>query len=125
MTERQAVELNYERSRRMLVVVFDDGEQFELPAQYLRTHSPSAEVRGHGYSEPKLMTGKEEVDITAIEPVGSYAVQITFDDGHDSGIYSWDFLYRLAHNERANKARYRQRLVEAGLAADSTGADEP
>ena len=97
MTDRQAVELNYERSRRVLVVVFDDGERFELPAEYLRTHSPSAEVRGHGYSEPKLMTGKENVDITAIEPVGSYAVQITFDDGHDSGIYSWAFLYDLGH----------------------------
>ena len=110
MTERQAVELRYERSRRVLVVAFDDGEQFDLPAEYLRTHSPSAEVRGHGYSEPKLMTGKENVDITAIEPVGSYAVQITFDDGHDSGIYSWAFLYDLGKNMEANLARYAERL---------------
>ncbi|WP_376697327.1 gamma-butyrobetaine hydroxylase family protein [Wenzhouxiangella sp. EGI_FJ10305] len=115
MTDRQAVELRYERSRRMLVVNFDDGEQFELPAEYLRTHSPSAEVRGHGYSEPKLMTGKEDVDISAIEPVGGYAVQITFDDGHDSGIYSWSFLYDLGENMDSNLDRYRQRLSEAGL----------
>jgi len=115
VTDRQAVELNYQRGRRVLVVVFDDGEQFELPAEYLRTHSPSAEVRGHGYSEPKLMTGKENVDITAIEPVGSYAVQITFDDGHDSGIYSWAFLYDLGIQMESNLARYRQRLKEAGM----------
>jgi DUF971 family protein len=94
-------------------VSFDDGERFELPAEYLRTHSPSAEVRGHGYSEPKLMTGKEDVDITAIEPVGSYAVQIAFDDGHDSGIYSWAFLYDLGCRMESNLARYRQRLKEA------------
>lgn len=115
MNERQAVELNYERGRRVLTVIFDDGEQFELPAEYLRTHSPSAEVRGHGYSEPKLMTGKENVDISAIEPIGSYAVQIRFDDGHDSGIYSWSFLYDLGQNMESNRARYRQRRSEAGL----------
>lgn len=115
MTDRQADELHYERSRRVLVVAFDDGEQFELPAEYLRTHSPSAEVRGHGYSEPKLMTGKEDVNIKAIEPIGSYAVQITFDDGHDSGIYSWSFLYDLGSRMESNLARYRQRLEEAGM----------
>jgi len=115
MSDCQAVELHYERSRHVLVVTFDDGEQFELPAEYLRTHSPSAEVRGHGYSEPKLMTGKENVGISAIEPVGSYAVQIRFDDGHDSGIYSWSFLYDLGENMAANVDRYRQRLSEAGL----------
>ncbi|WP_376689821.1 gamma-butyrobetaine hydroxylase family protein [Wenzhouxiangella sp. EGI_FJ10409] len=115
MSERQAVDLNYERGRRILTVTFDDGEQFELPAEYLRTHSPSAEVRGHGYSEPKLMTGKENVDISAIEPIGSYAVQIRFDDGHDSGIYSWSFLYDLGSRMESNLARYRQRLKEAGV----------
>ncbi|RFF29730.1 gamma-butyrobetaine hydroxylase-like domain-containing protein [Wenzhouxiangella sediminis] len=115
MSGVEALELHYERSRRTLIVSFDDGERFELPAEYLRTHSPSAEVRGHGYSEPKLMTGKENVDITAIEPVGSYAVQITFDDGHDSGIYSWAFLYDLGSRMESNVARYRQRLKEAGM----------
>lgn len=118
MIDRQAVELRYERSRRVLVVAFDDGEQFELPAEYLRTHSPSAEVRGHGLSEPKLLTGKKDVDITAIEPVGSYAVQIRFDDGHDTGIYSWSFLYDLGRNMDVNLARYRSRLSDAGLDED-------
>lgn len=112
MSERQAVDLTYERGRRVLTVTFDDGERFELPAEYLRTHSPSAEVRGHGYSEPKLMSGKENVDISAIEPIGSYAVQIRFDDGHDSGIYSWSFLYDLGQNMEANLARYAERLQQ-------------
>ena len=109
MTAPEPVELRYERSRRTLVVTFDDGARFELPASYLRTHSPSAEVRGHGQSEPKVMTGKERVDIRAIEPIGSYAVQIVFDDGHDSGIYSWSFLYDLGQNMDANLARYAER----------------
>ena len=115
MTEPQASEIHYERSRRTLVVHFDDGRSFSLPAEYLRTHSPSAEVRGHGYSEPKLMTGKEDVDIVSIEPVGSYAVQIGFDDGHDSGLFSWSFLYDLGENMDRYRARYRQRLSDAGM----------
>lgn len=110
MSERQATEITYERSRRVLVVRFDDGAHFELPAQYLRTHSPSAEVRGHGLSEPKLMTGKENVAITAIEPIGSYAVQLRFDDGHQTGIYTWSFLYDLGRNMERNLARYAERL---------------
>jgi len=113
MTE--ATELHYERGRRTLVVCFDDGATFELPAEYLRTHSPSAEVRGHGLSEPRLMTGKDNVGIAAIVLVGSYAVQIVFDDGHDSGIYSWSFLYDLGNRMESNLARYRQRLKEAGM----------
>ncbi|MFU8878429.1 MAG: gamma-butyrobetaine hydroxylase-like domain-containing protein, partial [Wenzhouxiangellaceae bacterium] len=76
----------------------------------------SAEVRGHGLSEPKLLTGKAGVDIVRIEPVGSYAVALIFDDGHNSGIYAWDFLYRLGREMDHNKSRYRQRLQEAGLA---------
>lgn len=111
----EATDLHYERARRTLVVSFDDDAVFELPAHYLRTHSPSAEVRGHGLSEPKLMAGKEEVDITAIVPVGSYAVQLVFDDGHDSGIFSWAFLYDLGRQMESNLARYRQRLKEAGM----------
>jgi len=125
MTTPRLEHLHLDRSRRVLICQWADGTSAALDCAYLRTHSPSAEVRGHGLSEPKLLTGKEQVNICRIEPIGSYAVALIFDDGHDSGIYSWDFLYRLAHNERANKARYRQRLVEAGLAADSTGADEP
>lgn len=115
MSERQAVELRYERERKTLVVEFDNGESFELPAEYLRTHSPSAEVRGHGLSEPRLMRGKDNVDITAIEPIGSYAVQIVFDDGHDSGIYAWSFLYDLGRNKDANLARYAERLQQQDM----------
>lgn len=115
MSEPALVELRLERARRMLVCEFDDGNRFELPCHYLRTHSPSAEVRGHGLSEPKLLPGKDEVNITAIEPVGNYAVVLKFDDGHDTGLYSWSFLFDLGHNMEANLARYRRRLEEAGL----------
>ena len=109
------IEIRLERARRVLVCEFADGQVFELDCEYLRTHSPSAEVRGHGLSEPKLLTGKEGVNIEAIEPIGSYAVALRFDDGHNTGIYSWDFLYRLGRDMQVNKDRYRQRLVEAGL----------
>jgi len=115
MSAPELVELTLQRGRGVLVCRFANGERFELDCQYLRTHSPSAEVRGHGLSEPRLMTGKEEVGIERIEPIGSYAVALVFDDGHDSGIYSWEFLYRLGRDMQANKARYRERLVEAGL----------
>jgi DUF971 family protein len=118
MNAPEPVELRLEKSRRVLVVEFDDGRLFELPCEYLRTHSPSAEVRGHGLSEPKLMSGKEQVNIERIEPVGSYAVQLVFDDGHDSGIYSWGFLYDLGVNMEANRARYGQRLADAGGTRD-------
>ncbi len=111
----EPVELRLERGRRVLVIVYDDEKVFELPCEYLRTHSPSAEVRGHGLSEPKLMTGKHEVNIDRIEPVGSYAVALHFDDGHDTGIYSWSFLYELGSNMAANQARYRERLEAAGM----------
>ncbi len=106
----EPVELRLERGRRILIVEFDNGQIFELPCQYLRTHSPSAEVRGHGLSEPKLLTGKESVNIERIEPIGSYAVCLHFDDGHNTGIYSWQFLYELGVNMQENLIRYQRRL---------------
>ncbi len=106
----EPVELRLERGRRILIVEFDNGQSFELPCQYLRTHSPSAEVRGHGLSEPKLLTGKESVNIERIEPIGSYAVCLHFDDGHNTGIYSWQFLYELGVNMQENLIRYQRRL---------------
>jgi len=109
----EPTEIRLEKSRRMLVVEFDDGTSFELPCEYLRTHSPSAEVRGHGLSEPKLLTGKASVNITRIEPIGSYAVVLHFDDGHNTGIYSWSFLYELGVNMEANQVRYTARLQQA------------
>jgi len=113
MTTPELVELHLDRARRVLQCEFADGERFTLDCEYLRTHSPSAEVRGHGLSEPKLLTGKERVNITKIDPIGSYAVVLVFDDGHDSGIYSFDFLYQLGRDMDANKTRYQARLAEA------------
>ncbi len=88
-------ELRLDKSKRMLTVQFDSGEAFALPAEYLRVESPSAEVQGHSPSEKQLITGKQAVKIEAIEPVGNYAVRLVFDDGHDSGLYSWDWLHML------------------------------
>ncbi|MGY6588154.1 MAG: gamma-butyrobetaine hydroxylase-like domain-containing protein [Wenzhouxiangella sp.] len=111
----EPTEIRLERARGLLVVSFDDGKVFELPLGYLRTHSPSAEVRGHGLSEPCLMTGKDEVGIEKIEPIGSYAIALHFDDGHKTGIYSWSFLYDLGINQQANLDRYAERLRQAGM----------
>lgn len=111
----EPTEIRLEKARHMLIVEFDDGQSFEMPCEYLRTHSPSAEVRGHGYSEPLLLTGKEQVNIARITPVGNYAVCLHFDDGHNTGIYSWPFLYDLGINMAANQARYHERLVAEGL----------
>lgn len=108
-------EIRLEKNRRMLIVEYDDGQSFELPCEYLRTHSPSAEVRGHGQEELNLMTGKENVNIDRITPVGNYAVCLHFDDGHSTGIYSWPFLYELGVNMEDNLAHYNQRLIAAGL----------
>lgn len=100
---------------KVLEIVFDDGEQFRLPCEYLRVFSPSAEVRGHGPGQEVLQYGKEQVNIKAIEPVGNYAVKFVFDDGHDSGLYSWDYLYDLAIHYERNWQDYLQRLADAGL----------
>jgi len=89
--------INYHRKSRVLEVDFGDAT-LELPAELLRVYSPSAEVRGHGPSERKLQTGKKYVNIKAVEPVGNYAIKLTFDDGHDTGIYAWDFLRDLGEN---------------------------
>lgn len=106
-----ATDIRLERGRRVLVVCFDDGQCFDLPCSYLRTHSPSAEARGHGFSEPALITGVDEVNIERIVPVGSYAVQLHFDDGHKTGIYSWPFLHELGVNMDRNLTRYQERLA--------------
>lgn len=94
-SEHWPVELTLRRAERVLVIVFDDGREFSLPATLLRVESPSAEVQGHGPGQKQHVAGKELVGITAVEPVGNYAVRITFDDGHDTGIYTWTYLYQL------------------------------
>lgn len=102
------------RQSRVLEVVFSDSETFKLPFELLRVYSPSAEVRGHGPGQETLQTGKRDVDIVAIEPVGNYAIRPRFSDGHDSGIFSWDILYDLGINQEARWADYLARLEAAG-----------
>lgn len=107
-------EINLHQKSRVLDVVFNDGRQFSLPVEYLRVFSPSAEVRGHGPGQETLQEGKREVDINAIEPVGVYAVKFVFSDGHDTGIYSWDYLYDLGAKLDSNWKNYLARLAHAG-----------
>ena len=104
---------------RILEVEFDDGASFDLPFEYLRVFSPSAEVTGHSIGEGILQTGKENVTITRIEPVGNYALRLHFDDGHNTGLYSWDVLHELGSRQRANWARYLERCAEAGITRKS------
>lgn len=99
--KRQATQLKLLQKAKVLEISFDTGEHFSLPCEYLRVYSPSAEVRGHGSQAAKLVLGKQEVNIIGIDPVGHYAVKLIFDDGHQSGIYSWETLYDLAKNYAA------------------------
>ncbi len=103
---------------RVLEITFEDGSHFRLPCEYLRVYSPSAEVRGHGPGQEVLQTGKESVNIKAIEPVGHYAVCLVFDDGHDTGLYSWDVLYELGTKQEKNWQDYLERLKKAGYQRD-------
>jgi len=112
-------ELNYDGETRLLKVSFDDGKSFDLSAEYLRVFSPSAEVQGHSPASAKLQFGKEDVKIEKIEATGNYAVTIFFDDGHDSGIYSWEWLYGLGINQEANWQDYLERLKAAGKSRKS------
>lgn len=100
---------------RLLEVSFADGSRFELPAEYLRVHSPSAEVQGHGIDSGVLVTGKERVGITAVEPIGHYAVRLLFDDGHDTGLYTWKYLYELGSQQEARWLIYLGKLEKAGI----------
>ena len=109
-------DIRLRRRARMLEVWFDDGSHFELGAEYLRVYSPSAEVRGHGPGEQILQIGKERVAITAVEPVGQYAVKLCFDDGHSTGLYSWDLLYDLGTHKKHYWQAYLDALKEAGHA---------
>ncbi len=106
------------KNSRLVVISFDDGSEFEYTFEYLRVHSPSAEVKGHGPGQETLQIGKENVVITAIEPVGRYAVRLLFDDGHDSGLYSWQYLHEIGRNMAANWQSYLDRLAAAGYARE-------
>ena len=107
-------DIKLHRASRVLEINFDDGARFKLSCEYLRVFSPSAEVRGHGPGQEVLQVGKENVNITAIEPVGHYAVKLYFDDGHNTGIYSWDWLYRLGTEHEARWRDYLAQLAKAG-----------
>jgi len=102
----------------VLEIVFADGKHFKLPCEFLRVYSPSAEVRGHGPGQEVLQIGKKDVEITHLEPVGSYAVHPVFSDGHDTGIYSWDYLYSLGMNQEELWGQYLRRLKEAGASRE-------
>ena len=112
-------QLTVHAKSRMLELQFADGAQFRLPFELLRVYSPSAEVQGHGPGQEVLQTGKREVGITAIEPVGHYAVQPTFSDGHDSGIFTWEYLYFLGAEQDALWRQYEERLAAAGVDRDA------
>jgi DUF971 family protein len=100
-------------------IAFNDGRSFTLPVEYLRVFSPSAEVRGHGPGQEVLQVGKRNVGVRAVEPVGMYAVKLVFSDGHDTGIYSWDYLYELGVKHDANWKTYLARLEKAGASRDA------
>ena len=110
----QPTEIKLHQKSRMLEIAFTDGKVFQLSCEFLRVYSPSAEVRGHGPGQEVLQAGKKSVDITKIEPVGSYAIQLTFSDGHDTGIYSWDLLYDYGMRQQEMWHHYLKRMEDAG-----------
>jgi len=107
-------EIHLHQVSRVIDITFEDGKSFTLPVEYLRVFSPSAEVRGHGPGQEVLQVGKSEVNISAIDPVGMYAVKFVFTDGHDTGIYSWEYLYEMGQKQDSNWKTYLARLQAAG-----------
>jgi DUF971 family protein len=114
MPKPRPTEIELHQRSRLLDIAFDDGARFSLPCEYLRVYSPSAEVQGHGPGQRVLQIGKEQVNITDIEPVGNYAVRLRFDDGHHTGIFSWDYLYELGVQQAVKWRDYLERLQAAG-----------
>jgi DUF971 family protein len=111
-------EIKLHQKSQVLEISFADGKTFKLPAEFLRVHSPSAEVRGHGPGQEVLQAGKKNVGIVAVDPVGQYAVQLRFSDGHDTGIYSWDLLYDFGERHDTMWQQYLNRLKEAGTSRE-------
>jgi len=111
-------EIRLHQKSRLMEIVFADGKTFKLPYEFLRVHSPSAEVRGHGPGQEVLQVGKSKVEIRSLDPVGSYAVQPTFSDGHATGIFSWEYLYHLGDNQERLWAEYLAKLEQAGASRD-------
>jgi DUF971 family protein len=116
------VEITLHQKSRFMEIAYSDGQRFELPFELLRVYSPSAEVRGHGPGQETLQTGKRNVAILSLDPVGAYAVQPHFSDGHATGIYSWDYLYELGMNRETRWNEYLQRLKKANASRDPDSA---
>lgn len=119
--ERWPTEIRLSADRRVLKMAFDDGGQFDLPAEYLRVSSPSAEVQGHSPAERKVIGGKRNVEILSVQPIGNYAVKLAFDDMHDTGIYGWGYLHELGAQYCSRWQTYLKELAERGLDRDRRG----
>ena len=118
-TAHWPVEIRLKRAEKTLEIAFEDGTRFRLPAEYLRVESPSAEVQGHGPGQKTLVHGRAAVGIIAVEPVGNYAVRLVFDDLHDTGIYSWTYLYELGREQERRWTDYLTALAAAGLSREA------
>ena len=118
MTERVPTGITLHQKSRVLEIAFSDGRSYRLPYEFLRVYSPSAEVRGHGPGQEVLQVGKRAVEIRSLEPVGSYAVQPQFSDGHSTGIFSWDYLYELGENQDKYWSQYLEKLAAAGASRE-------
>jgi len=123
VTDNTPSDIRLHKKSGILELVFQDGSSFQLPAEYLRVHSPSAEVRGHGKGQEVLQTGKKNVRITGLVPTGNYAIRLLFDDRHDSGIYSWDYLRELGENKDRYWNSYLARLRAAGASREPLPPD--
>jgi DUF971 family protein len=115
----QPTSITVHQQSRVLEIGFADGQQFRIPFELMRVYSPSAEVQGHGPGQEVLQTGKREVDVVSLAPVGNYGVQPTFSDGHDTGIFSWDYLYHLGSAQAELWRKYEARIAEAGVSRDA------
>ena len=113
-----ATEIRLRKAERVLEVAFDDGARFSLPAEFLRVESPSAEVQGHGPGQKQIIAGRRHVGIMAIEPVGNYAIRLVFDDLHDTGIYSWEYLHQLGREHARRWDIYLNALAARGMSRD-------
>ena len=118
-------EIKLHQTSRVLEIAFSDGKRFKLPYEFLRVYSPSAEVRGHGPGQEVLQVGKKNIEIVKIDPVGTYAVQPVFSDGHDTGIYSWDYFYTLGINQDEMWRTYLRRIEEAGASREPLPGASP
>lgn len=124
MTLAHPTEIRLNKQSRTFEITFDDGAHFTMPYEYLRVQTPSAEARGHGVGQEKLQTGKRNVGLLNVEPVGTYALKLVFDDGHDSGLYTWEYLYELGKDQDAIWKEYLAKLEAEGASRDFC-RDEP